>query len=98
MRQLQSNLARNCPGDVTLEFQDITEVAVVAFRPDMCLVTCLNQLSSDANTRSLPAHATFEQVTHTQFMGDLGSAFVASSVLHRGCSRDNAEMLGVEAT
>jgi hypothetical protein len=63
LQQLGFDRADHALGDLVLYSEDIGEVAVVAFAPDMRAVRRLDELGCDAHPVSSLAHAAFKHIT-----------------------------------
>ena len=77
----------------TLQFQDVTFVAVVVLRPHMGLIAHLNQLRSNPHAVAGVADAAFQHIIHTEFLTDLADRFFRVLVRHRGRTRDHAQAI-----
>src|SRR6266446_1352904 len=58
-------------GDVVLNREDVSQIAVVTLSPEMGTGGCIDQLAGDAHTLPGPAHATFEDIADTKVAADL---------------------------
>src|SRR4029077_3030787 len=70
-RQLDVDLPGDCLGNFALQSEDVVEMALVAFRPEMGLVGHLDELGGDANAGAGPADRAFEDVRHAKLPPDL---------------------------
>src|SRR5262245_52460294 len=60
--------------DVILQIEDIFDIALVSFRPDMIAAGCVDELGRDADTASRLPHAALHHVADTQLASHLGYA------------------------
>src|SRR5262245_41255236 len=58
-------------GDHVLNRRNVFKCAIVAVRPNLMTIGCIDQLRCNANTISGLAHATLKHVAHTEFTTDL---------------------------
>ncbi len=66
-------------GDLTLNGEDILQLAIVRFGPDGTAIGGIDQLGDDAHAVALSAHAPFEQVRYSQLLTN-GPAVVGLSL------------------
>lgn len=65
--------------DVVLDLEDISERAVVAFRPEVIAIGDVEELRGDAQARAGPPHTPFEDGRHVQLAANLTNVHVAST-------------------
>ncbi len=80
--QLQVDLFRDVAGHVALQQQNVAQVAVIVFRPNMLIAAAIHQLRGDANMIAGKLHCTFDHCVHVQLARDLRQWFVGALVAH----------------
>ena len=75
--------ARDCLGDVVLNGEDVGELAVVAFRPEVITILCVNELCGDADASARPTHAAFEDGADAERFGDLRDVLLLAAKRER---------------
>lgn len=68
---MRLNLTRDTVSDVILHGEDVANLAVIAFGPEMTAGYCVDELCADAQPLAAPAYAAFEDLTHAKVAGDL---------------------------
>src|SRR5205807_7938160 len=90
-QKLDLELLDNRMRDLVLNGEDISEIAIESFGPNVCPVFTVNELSSHTDARAGLAHAAFENEIRTELLaGTLhfhGLAFVGE----RCVTRDDRE-------
>ena len=77
--------------DIVLQFEDVLELAVIAFGPHMAVGAPVDQLRGDAHPVVHLAHAAFEQVLHAEPRRHLVDVDVLSLVGEGGVARDDEQ-------
>src|SRR5580704_7310576 len=75
------NRTRDADGDLVLKRENVAEIAIVAFGPEMFAGGRLNELAGDAHPAARFAHAALQHVAHAKLAPDLldvdGAALVS---------------------
>src|SRR4051794_36149636 len=58
-------------GDVVLDGENVCELPIESFGPDVRAGSRLNQLRRDTQTSTEPPYAAFKHIAHAQFAADL---------------------------
>ena len=74
-----------------LQVQDVAEVPVVAFSPEMLIGAGLDQLRGDAHPIAIATHGALHDGIHAQFARDLRERFLGMLVLHDRSARNDAQ-------
>ena len=61
---------RNCLGDLVLNSENIDQIAVVSFSPQMVAGNDLDELGRDANAVPRTTHTAFQHIANAEFMCD----------------------------
>jgi hypothetical protein len=56
--------SRHCDGDFVLDREDLIDITIVAFRPDVIACLRVNKLRGNANPVATSAHTAFDHVAH----------------------------------
>ncbi len=83
--------------DFRLHRQQVFQFAVIFARPEMCLITNVDQLSGDADTPAFAPHTTLQQVLDAQFAPDLWQRGVGILITHDGSAGDYAQVPRIKA-
>src|SRR5262245_42204362 len=82
-RKLRLELLGDGFGNLALDGEDISEVAIVGLRPEMRIIASVDQLRTDPNLVGCPLHSALEQMRDTQLPPDLAQiASDSALVLH----------------
>ena len=74
-----------------LDSEDIFQVPVVAFRPDVIARCGVDQLSGHPDPIAAPAHTSFDHVAHAELPADLGNVDRVSTKTKGGIARDHEQ-------
>src|SRR5215469_11591437 len=89
--QVRLDRSDDVPGDLILHGEDVTQIAVVPFRPDVLPGLGVNELSRHADPATGGSHAAFEDVTDRQVQGDLPNVNSSPLVSERRVARDHEQ-------
>ncbi len=89
--EFHANLAGDSACDLFLHGQHVTQIALIAGRPEMMIRRCFNQLRADPHSAAHPHHGAFDHGIHVQLPSDLGQRLLRSLVPDRRCSGDNLQ-------
>ena len=78
-------------GNFVLNGEEILEIAVVAFGPDMVAGRGLDELGGDPDALAGLAHAAFDDIAHPQFPPNFGDVHRLPLEHERGVARDNEQ-------
>jgi hypothetical protein len=78
-------------GDVRLDGEDVVELPVVGFRPEVVAIAGVDQLCRDPNPLALPPDTSLEHVAHTQLLADLCQIDIAALERKRRGARCDLE-------
>ena len=79
-------------GHLVLDGEDVLEVAVVSFRPEVVSGGAVDELGGDADPVARLAHAAFEHVAHAELPGDGAHVHGLALVGERGVAGDDEEL------
>ena len=83
---------RDGPGDLVLNREHVFHVAVKSLRPDVAAVVSGDQLAGDADAVAGLADTAFEDVRHTESLGDLANVGVLALEGEGGGTGDDAQI------
>ena len=89
-RQLDSDLDTDIVSHAFLQYQNVTQVALVGLGPEVFLRLNLDELSGDPYAFAYPLHRALNYGIHVQFARDFGQRFAQSLVAHDGGAGDHA--------
>jgi hypothetical protein len=73
--------------------KDVSQIAIVRFRPKMRIIAGIDQLRVDAHAASGALDASFHHVCHPELLSDFAQvALNTGLVLHHTCAADNFEI------
>ena len=82
-RKLCLKLISDCLRDLALDGKHIGQIAIIGLRPQMRVITSVDQLCVHADAVRSPLHTPFEQMCDAQLLPDLAQvACYAAFVLH----------------
>ncbi len=88
-RELELKGGDDLLGDVRLHREDVFQLPLVGFGPEMAVGLGLDQLAGDAHPPVGPAHAAFQDVGDVELFGDLAQVLLRPPVAHhRGAGDD----------
>ena len=90
-RDLNLDLFGNCARDLTLQLQDVGQVALVFTRPQMRIRRHVNQLHADAHAIAGAQHRPFDDRVHVQRLRNLRKRAGATFEPHHRRARDDAQ-------
>src|SRR6266404_7757668 len=90
------NFTGNFLCDLTLQGQHVAQFAIIIPRPEVALVSHLNELGSDTYFVCIASHAAFQHKLHSQFTSNLVQWRLAVLVMHDRGSRDHSQVLRIE--
>src|ERR1700737_408087 len=89
--QLNFNFLGHVPPDFGLYGEDVAQVALVSFGPEMAVGRSIYQLRGDADPVTGPEHGSFDDGIDAKFFSDLSNGFLLASVTHDGSTRGSAQ-------
>src|SRR5689334_2340235 len=93
MTHIRFDGADNLLGDFVLQGEDVVQLPVVPFDPDVRTTFCVDQLRNKAYPRSGSSDAAFENITHAEFAADLLRVGFAVLINKARIARDNEKPL-----
>src|SRR5207248_9355120 len=82
-RKLRLKLISDCLRELALDGKHIGQIAIIGLRPQMSVITSVDQLCGHADAVRSPLHTPFEQMCDAQLLPDLAQvACYAAFVLH----------------
>src|SRR6266513_473575 len=82
-REFCLKLASNGFGYLTLDRENVDEIAIITLSPEVCIVACIDQLCVHTYFGPGPLHAAFQKMSNTEGLANLmGIARNARLILH----------------
>src|SRR5204862_4500304 len=90
--ELQADFVTDHIRNFALQLENALHFAVILSRPDMALVTYLDELRCNAHSSALTPRASLADVVRTQLAADLVHRFARMLVTHRRGARDDSQL------
>ena len=89
--ELCADLLRYGVRHLTLQLQDIVQIAVVRLGPQVLIRGCLEKLGGDTHSLARTNNRSFNDAVDVQFSRNFRKTLFGAFVSHDGCSRDDPQ-------
>jgi hypothetical protein len=97
-RELDAQSLADAASDFVLDFEDVFQLAIVAFRPDRVTRLSADELGGDAQAIACATQAAAEDARGVEFAADLGSGYGLVAIGQDGGTGEDRSSLILESS